>query len=88
MLNIVHDTCFLRQLKNYKKKHYNLDLFYEVVEKLAECENLPSKHKDHALSGNWQNYRECNIANDWLLIYRTTETKLILVATGSHDDLF
>ncbi len=52
MLNIVHDTCFLRQLKNYKKKHYNLDLFYEVVEKLAECENLPSKHKDHALSGN------------------------------------
>lgn len=62
MLNIVHDTCFLRQLKNYKKKHYNLDLFYEVVEKLAECENLPSKHKDHALSGNWQNYRECHIS--------------------------
>ncbi|WP_410001686.1 type II toxin-antitoxin system YafQ family toxin [Singulisphaera sp. GP187] len=28
------------------------------------------------------------LAPDWVLIYQTTETELILARTGSHSDLF
>ncbi len=88
MKYIIYDKGFLKQLKSYRKKHYNLNAFYEIVEKLANGQKLSVVHKDHALSGKWQSFRECHIEPDWLLIYRETETELILVATGSHDSLF
>ncbi len=31
---------------------------------------LAPKHRDHALSNNWQGYRELHIEPDWLLIYK------------------
>ena len=48
------------------------------------------KYKDHALSGNYKNYRECHIKPDLLLIYKIEKSELILYAVhiGSHSDLF
>jgi mRNA interferase YafQ len=40
------------------------------------------------LIGDHAGYRECHISPDWLLIYQTTETELILVRTGSLSGLF
>lgn len=88
MLQIVMDSAMERKLKKLYGKHYNLTQFYEIVKLLSCSLQLPAKAKDHALSGNWQGYRECHIEPDWLLIYRTTETELILVTTGSHDEIF
>ena len=65
-----------------------MHLFQTVLELLAKEEVLPAKYKDHSLSGKWKGHRECHIEPDWLLIYQTTEDELILIATGSHDDLF
>lgn len=60
------------------------------MDKLAHGEVLPTKNKDHQLSGSWQGFRECHIEPDWLLIYRIDNSELILFATstGSHSDLF
>ena len=59
-----------------------------IVERLSNRIPLEARHKDHALVGDFGN-RECHIEPDWLLIYRISEGKLILilVATGSHSDL-
>lgn len=65
-----------------------MQTFQTVLVSLAQEETLPAKYKDHALSGNWQGHRECHIGPDWLLIYKVTEENLVLVATGSHDELF
>ena len=48
------------------------------------------KNRDHALSGNWNGYRECHILPDWLLIYKLEDNILILtlVRTGTHSNLF
>ena len=61
-----------------------------VVKKLADGEKLDEKHRDHALTGNWKNYRECHIQPDWLLVYRYEKDILILTLarTGSHSELF
>ena len=62
----------------------------EVLELLSSSQILPEKFKDHQLSGNLKDFRECHIENDWLLIYQIFENQLILsaTATGTHADLF
>lgn len=79
--------------KDYKKaikrglKIEKLDL---VISKLANCEILEDKYRDHALTGEFIGLRECHIEPDWLLIYVIENNSLILTLsrTGSHSDLF
>lgn len=65
-----------------------MDKIKVVIDKLLENKELEPKYKDHALTGNWNGYRDCHIEPDWLLIYKTSETHLFLVRSGSHSDLF
>lgn len=55
---------------------------------LASGSPLSAQYKDHALTGNLQDFRECHIEPDWLLMYQIHEDVLILsaTATGSHAD--
>jgi len=46
------------------------------------------KKKHYALSGNFQGKRELHIESNWLLMYKSTDTEIILIRTGSHDDLY
>ena len=72
------------------KRHLPIEKLQTIVEKLRNGEELPPANRDHALTGNWANHRECHIAADWLLIYQIHEDILILelTRTGSHSDLF
>ena len=81
---------FKRDVKLAQKSHRNIDLLKSVVKKLADGEKLDEKHRDHALTGNWKNYRECHIQPDWLLVYRYEKDVLILTLarTGTHSELF
>ncbi|MBQ3565994.1 MAG: type II toxin-antitoxin system YafQ family toxin [Oscillospiraceae bacterium] len=82
-------AIFKKDLKRAKKRGCNIDLLNEIIEKLLCGEVLPEKYKDHALTGNYKNHRECHIEPDWLLVYRVFENTLILslVRTGTHSDL-
>lgn len=88
MKRIVYGNPFKNQFKSLLKKLPDIASFETVLQKLAASEPLPGKFKDHFLKGKWKDYRECHIRPDWLLIYRVTDEEVILVATGSHDDLF
>lgn len=90
MLKVVASNRFKKDLKLAYKRGLDLTLLNQVVEKLAKQETLPASLRDHALSGQWSNYRECHIKPDWLLIYRidTDELELFLFRTGTHADLF
>ena len=57
----------------------------QKIIKLMNGERLPI---DHALSGNWNGYRECHIQANWLLIYKLKDDVIVLVRTGTHSDLF
>ena len=88
MLNIRYSTKFKKDLKNCAKRGLNLSLLQNAIDILRIPEPLPLKNKDHALSGNYINYRECHIQPDWLLIYRAEANELFLYRTGTHADLF
>ena len=81
---------FRKDLKLAKKKGLNIALLQEVVDVLASGEKLSEKHRDHALTDDWESFRECHIQPDWLLIYKISGDSLILtlVRTGTHSDLF
>jgi len=81
---------FRKDLKLAKKKGLIIALLEEVVNVLASGEKLSEKHRDHALAGEWESFRECHIQPDWLLIYKISGDSLILTLarTGSHSDLF
>lgn len=81
---------FKKDLKLAIKRGCNMGLLQAVTDLLCAGEPLPQKYKDHALTGNWLNYRECHIAPDWLLIYKLEDDILVLTLTrtGSHSNLF
>ena len=66
---IAQSTKFKKDLKIVIKRGYDLSLIEEVIEKLAYGKRLPDKYKDHTLSGDYDDYRECHITPDWLLIW-------------------
>ena len=88
MLKIHRTSQFKKDFKKAIKSGRQIDLLIEIIEKLAQKESLPPKNRDHNLSGNYANFRECHIQPDWLLIYKYDQETLYLTRTGSHGDLF
>lgn len=87
---IVSTNKFKKDLKIAIKRGYNMSLIEEVIDILAQGEQLPEKYKDHNLVGNYKGCRECHITPDWLLIYEIDDKQLFLylTRTGTHSDLF
>ncbi len=90
MLNLYFTNQFKKDYKAAKKRNLPLQKLESVLAMLQAEQALPESCRDHALTGNWQGFRECHIQPDWLLIYRVDGERLELVAqrTGSHADLF
>lgn len=59
---------------------------------IAHDAPLPAEWRDHALTGEWSDHRECHVGGDFLLIYRLDETDqsgtIIFVRVGTHAELF
>lgn len=91
MRKIEPTTQFKRDYKREKKGKHSVildTLFSEIVEKLANDQPLAEKHRDHALSNNWNDHRDCHIKPDLILIYRKPEPDVLqLVRLGSHSEL-
>ncbi len=81
---------FKRDLKLAKKQGHNIELLFEVIERLANGETLEPKFRDHELTGNYKGCRECHIEPDWLLVYELFDDVLVLMLyrVGSHSELF
>jgi mRNA interferase YafQ len=81
---------FKKGLKRAKKRGLDISLMQTVVDSLLEGKQLEDKYQDHALSGNWNGFRECHVQPDWLLIYLMEDDilTLTLIGTGTHSDLF
>ena len=91
MLKIRFRKQFRKDYKRVlKQPGHTPELLQEVLDYLVQEQPLPEKYRDHALSGNYADFRECHILPDWLLIYKVEEDILIftLTRTGSHSELF
>ena len=87
-LALLTTTAFERDLRRIERQRKDLDKLEEIVDLLQAQEVLPARCRPHPLRGNWSGHWDCHVEPDWLLLYRVTETELILVRTGSHAELF
>ena len=98
MREIKQTSQFKRDLKREAKGQHRLTLeadLLPIIEALVADVALDAKHRDHALTGNWKDYRDCHVRPDLVLIYRLmdgdgTEADpglLVLARLGSHSEL-
>lgn len=61
-----------------------------VLDLLRQNDVLPAKYCDHQLKGTLQDFRECHIRGDLLLLYRKKQQILTITAinVGSHNQIF
>jgi len=82
---------FRRDLKREAKGPHREVLqndFVAIVETLASDKPLDPKYRDHPLSGDWIDHRDCHIKPDLVLIYRKPDGVVLqLVRLGSHSEL-
>ena len=81
---------FKKDYRKSKAQGKDVNLLLSIINMLANDDPLPAKHHDHALTGNWDGFRECHITPDWLLVYRKLdngELLLVLTRLSSHSNL-
>ncbi|HIJ83853.1 MAG: addiction module toxin, RelE/StbE family [Magnetococcales bacterium] len=78
---------FKREIKGTHRRALAGD-FVAVITSLANNQPLADKYRDHALTGDWKDHRDCHIRPDLVLIYRKPDDAVLqLVRLGSHSEL-
>ncbi|RTL52288.1 MAG: type II toxin-antitoxin system YafQ family toxin [Rhodocyclaceae bacterium] len=78
---------YKREAKGQHQATLDADLEL-VLEPLACDQPLESRHRDHALTGEWKDHRDCHVKPDLVLINRKpNDATLQLVRLGSHSEL-
>jgi len=88
--DIRYSSKFKKDYRRSLKQGKDMALVNWIIDELANDRPLPAKHRDHALTGDWNGFRECHVSPDWLLVYSKEndgELLLLLTRLASHSDL-
>ncbi len=90
MLTVKIANSFKKDFKLAQKRGKDIEKIKAVMFKLQRQEQLEPYNRDHSLTGNFKDRRECHIEPDWLLIYKIDKEYQIIIfeRTGSHSDIF
>ena len=76
-----------RESRGRHAKYLGVEL-QAILTLLIVDEPLPPNFRDHALTGEWKDFRDCHVRPDLVLIYRKPDgDHLDLVRLGSHSEL-
>ena len=89
MLKLEQTKTFKKCLKKYRHKTVVLEELKKIVGLLINETAIPVKYCDHELKGNHQGIRELHLKPDELLLYvKLNQEKIVLMALGSHSEIF
>ena len=88
MLKTKTTSKFEKDLARVARRGKDLSKLKNIIFDLVSGKVLEKKYRDHKLTVNFRNNRECHIEPDWLLIYVIAGDELTLTRTGTHADLF
>ncbi len=91
----------VKQTKDFDRDWERLDVsgrhdmhrIKEAISILAMNEGpMPSEWKDHPLTGNLSDFRECHVKGDLLLVYQIIKDSkfetLMIARAGTHSEIF
>lgn len=91
MRTIERTTQFKRDFKREAKGQHRATLVADVTTVITELQHdrpLATKYRDHALTGDWKDHRDCHVKPDLVLIYKLPDDDTLqLVRIGSHSEL-
>ena len=83
---------FKKDLKRLRNNDAKLSKVANVIEMLAQGEDIPASMKPHKLIGNYAGHLELHIEGDLLLIWlektELGDMTIYLVRLGAHSELF
>ena len=85
---------FLEDWENLSRSgKHDMNVLKEVMLLLiANDSPLPAEWKDHKLKGRYNDYRECHVKGDLLLVYKTSENTsrdlITFSRVGTHSEIF
>jgi mRNA interferase YafQ len=80
---------FKKDLKAVKFDEQKLNELQIVLDCLGRTGEVPAEYLPHPLKGRYKDCMECHVEDDFLLIWKDPEQKVIrLVRLGSHSKLF
>jgi mRNA interferase YafQ len=78
---------YRRELKGQHGKALVTEL-PKLLRELAFDQPMAAAWRDHALTGDWKDHRDCHVKPDLVLIYRKPDDETLeLVRLGSHSEL-
>lgn len=91
MRTIERTGQFKRDYKREARGRHAQTLRNDLLVLLTDLANdlpLAPRYRDHALTGDWKDHRDCHVKPDLVLIYRKLDdATLQLVRLGSHAEL-
>jgi mRNA interferase YafQ len=83
-------NSFKKDFVNCYVRGLDVSLLIRAVEILATEGKLPQEYKSHPLHSNYQDFMECHIQPDWLLVWQQDNDNLtlLLTNTGTHSYIF
>ena len=87
MSTILYNSHYKRTARGRYRATLDADLV-PVLVALANDRLLKPRHRDHDLTGDWKDYRDCHVKPDLVLIYQKPDADTLrLVRLGSHSEL-
>jgi mRNA interferase YafQ len=78
---------YKRETKGQHRATLDTDL-RSVLSALLADQPLEPRHRDHGLTGDWKDHRDCHVKPDLVLIYQKPDNDTLrLVRLGSHSEL-
>ncbi len=92
MLKLIIEKSFKKDIEKIKNSgHYSTDILEEIKNIIINLQNqqpIDPVYKRHSLVGKLKKYEAIHIKNDLVMVFKATQTHIILVMIGKHTKVY
>ncbi|TLD91385.1 type II toxin-antitoxin system YafQ family toxin [Helicobacter magdeburgensis] len=81
-------NTYKQDLKRVIKQGWDGSKINNVISQLLSDDILDPALRDHPLTGDYKDFRECHVKSDLVVVYKRTAEILSLYRIGRHQDIF
>lgn len=89
--HVSYSRKFKKQLRRLKKSgNFDVARVEIIISTLLDGKTLNSSFRDHQLTGDMKQYRECHVSGDLVIVYEKSESakEIYFFQIGSHSGVF